>query len=84
MNGGDDVFTASNGLASLISLTVDGGAGNDAITSGDGNDIINGGRGNDVSLLGGGNDTFVQTSPNEERVGRVQSHPCLQGMLLSL
>src|SRR6185295_13891802 len=27
MNGGDDTFTASNGLAPLISLTVDGGAG---------------------------------------------------------
>src|SRR5262249_35804218 len=25
MNGGDDIFTGSNGLASLISLTVDGG-----------------------------------------------------------
>ncbi len=27
MNGGGDVFTAGNGLAPLISLTVDGGAG---------------------------------------------------------
>src|SRR6202142_1776180 len=32
MGGGDDVFTTGNGLAPLISLTVDGGAGNDAIT----------------------------------------------------
>ena len=31
MNGGDDTFTASNGLAPLIELTVDGGAGNDFI-----------------------------------------------------
>ena len=68
MNGGDDTFTAGNGLAPLISLTVDGGAGNDTITGGDGNDvliggdgndIINGGRGNDVALLGAGDDTFV-------------------------
>ena len=29
MNGGDDTFTAGNGLAGLINLTVDGGAGND-------------------------------------------------------
>src|SRR6202022_3096824 len=29
MNGGDDTFVGSNGLAGLISLTVDGGAGND-------------------------------------------------------
>src|SRR6476620_1712162 len=40
MNGGDDVFTAGNGLATLISLTVDGGAGNDSITGGDGNDTL--------------------------------------------
>jgi len=68
MNGGDDVFTAGNGLASLIHLTVDGGAGNDTITGGDGNDtllggdgndLITGGRGSDTALLGTGDDTFV-------------------------
>src|SRR5581483_7129934 len=68
MNGGDDVFTAGNGLASLISLTVDGGDGNDAITGGDGNDrliggagndIITGGRGSDTLLGGDGDDTFI-------------------------
>ncbi|MGY8705440.1 calcium-binding protein [Bradyrhizobium sp. 18BD] len=66
--GGDDVITAGNGLASLISLTLDGGAGNDTITGGDGNDlliggsgndIVNGGRGNDVAQLGSGDDTFI-------------------------
>ena len=35
-NGGDDTFTASNGLASLISITVDGGPGNDTLLGGDG------------------------------------------------
>jgi Ca2+-binding RTX toxin-like protein len=68
MNGGDDTFTASNGLAPLISLTVDGGAGNDNITGGDGNDkliggdgndTITGGRGSDVMIGGAGDDTFV-------------------------
>ena len=68
MNGGDDTFTAGNGLASLINLTVDGGAGNDTITGGDGNDTllggdgndtITGGRGNDILLGGTGDDTFV-------------------------
>ncbi len=68
MNGGDDTFTAGNGLASLISLTVDGGTGNDTITGGDGadpllggdgNDVITGGRGNDNLLGGAGDDTFV-------------------------
>ena len=68
MNGGDDTFTAGNGLASLIALTVDGGAGNDTITGGDGadvlfggdgNDLVTGGRGNDTAQLGAGDDTFV-------------------------
>jgi Ca2+-binding RTX toxin-like protein len=67
-NGGDDTVTAGNGLAPLIHLTVDGGAGNDRITGGDGddrlfggdgNDVINGGRGNDEAFLGAGDDTFV-------------------------
>src|SRR5436305_2939716 len=67
-NGGDDTFTGGNGLAPLIQLTVDGGAGNDTITGGDGNDlllggdgndVITGGRGNDVVLMGAGDDTFV-------------------------
>jgi Ca2+-binding RTX toxin-like protein len=68
MNGGDDTFTAGNGLAPLIQLTVDGGAGNDSITGGDGNDmliggdgndLIVGGRGNDTALMGAGDDTFI-------------------------
>src|SRR5262249_41411465 len=68
MNGGDDTFTGSNGLATLISLTVDGGAGNDTITGGDGNDtlfggdgsdLIVGGRGTDTAFMGAGDDTFV-------------------------
>ena len=66
--GGDDVMTAGNGLGSLISLTLDGGAGNDTITGGDGNDLliggsgndlVSGGRGNDVAQLGSGDDTFI-------------------------
>jgi len=68
MNGGDDVFTAGNGIANLIQLTVDGGTGNDTITGGDGNDtllggdgndLITGGRGSDTARLGTGDDTFV-------------------------
>jgi Ca2+-binding RTX toxin-like protein len=68
MNGGDDTFSASNGLATLIQITVDGDAGNDTITGGDGadrllggdgNDLIVGGRGNDAMLGGTGDDTFV-------------------------
>lgn len=67
-NGGDDTITAGNGLAALIKLTIDGGAGNDTITGGDGadtllggdgNDLIVGGRGNDLAFLGAGDDVFV-------------------------
>jgi len=67
-NGGDDTFTAGNGLATLINITVDGGTGNDTLTGGDGNDtliggdgndVINGGRGNDTAQMGAGDDTFV-------------------------
>ena len=67
-NGGDDIITAGNGLAALILLTIDGGAGNDAITGGDGNDVliggdgndtVIGGRGNDVAQLGTGDDEFI-------------------------
>jgi Ca2+-binding RTX toxin-like protein len=68
MNGGNDTFTAGNGLANLINIAVDGGAGNDTITGGDGNDrlsggdgndLITGGRGNDTVFMGAGDDTFV-------------------------
>jgi Ca2+-binding RTX toxin-like protein len=67
-NGGDDTIAAGNGLAGLIRLTLDGGAGNDTITGGDGddlliggdgNDIITGGRGSDTAQLGAGDDTFL-------------------------
>jgi len=51
-NGGDDVITVGNGLANLIKLTIDGGAGNDTITGGDGDDTLIGGDGNDV-ITGG-------------------------------
>jgi Ca2+-binding RTX toxin-like protein len=66
--GGNDIITATNGLSTLIQLTIDGGAGNDSITGsdgadlllgGDGNDVIRGGIGSDTAQLGSGDDTFV-------------------------
>ena len=66
--GGNDSVTAAGLPASVVGLSVDGGAGNDTITGGDGNDVliggdgddlIDGGRGNDVAFMGAGNDTFV-------------------------
>jgi Ca2+-binding RTX toxin-like protein len=65
--GGDDQVTAANGLARLIAITVDGGAGNDTIfgsdaadvlLGGDGNDFIDGNGGDDVAFMGAGDDVF--------------------------
>src|SRR5262249_20315927 len=67
MNGGDDTFFATGNLSPLISLIVDGGAGNDTILGGNGNDLLFGGDGNDFidgnqgadsAFLGAGDDTF--------------------------
>jgi Ca2+-binding RTX toxin-like protein len=67
MNGGDDTFSATGNLSPLISITVDGGAGNDTILGGngadtlrggDGNDFIDGNQGNDTAFLGAGDDVF--------------------------
>src|SRR5262249_60408688 len=66
-NGGDDFFSAGNGLANLIHITVDGGAGNDTLLGGDGddvviggarNDFIDGNRGKDTALIGAGGGVF--------------------------
>jgi Ca2+-binding RTX toxin-like protein len=65
-NGGDDQFSAG-AVGSLISITVNGGAGNDSLLGGtgadtlngdDGNDFVDGNGGADVSALGAGDDTF--------------------------
>jgi Ca2+-binding RTX toxin-like protein len=65
---GNDTLNARLGLAALTQLTLDGGAGNDAINGGDGNDTLLGGsgndaidgnRGNDTGLLGAGDDSFT-------------------------
>lgn len=67
MNGGDDRFSATGNLAALISVTVDGGAGNDTILGTNGvdtlsggadNDFIDGQQGNDRAFLGTGDDVF--------------------------
>jgi Ca2+-binding RTX toxin-like protein len=64
---GNDTISGAVGLAALIKLGIDGGAGDDTINGGDGgetllggdgDDVIDGNRGDDVGLLGAGNDTF--------------------------
>ena len=68
LGNGDDQFTEQPAVLADKTLTVDGGNGNDTITTGDGNDMIFGGngddsvdagRGNDTVFLGNGNDFFV-------------------------
>ena len=65
---GNDTLNGTIGLAALTQLTLDGGAGNDAINGGDGNDSLRGGtendaidgnRGDDTGLLGAGDDSFT-------------------------
>jgi Ca2+-binding RTX toxin-like protein len=67
MGGGDDSFSAAGNLAALISVTVDGGAGNDTILGsncrdlligGSGDDFIDGQQGDDTTLMGAGDDVF--------------------------
>jgi Ca2+-binding RTX toxin-like protein len=66
--GGDDAISAAALAAQAITLSLDGGAGNDTIagaqgvevaSGGDGNDSIDGNGGNDVAVLGTGDDSFV-------------------------
>jgi Ca2+-binding RTX toxin-like protein len=66
-NGGDDTFSATGNLATLITITVDGGAGNDTLSGsngidvllgGTGNDFVDGQQGNDRALLGSEDDVF--------------------------
>ena len=66
--GGDDTISAAALAAQAITLSVDGGAGDDTIAGGagaetllggDGNDTIDGNGGNDTANLGAGDDTFV-------------------------
>jgi Ca2+-binding RTX toxin-like protein len=47
-NGGDDSFSASGNLATLIDITADGGADNDTLLGSDGIDLLLGGEGDDV------------------------------------
>ena len=51
---GDDVVTGTIGLAGLVALELNGGAGNDTLTGGDSADLLRGGPGNDT-LIGDNN-----------------------------
>ncbi|MEM8680515.1 MAG: calcium-binding protein, partial [Planctomycetota bacterium] len=60
--GGDDVLIAASGLASLISLDLDGGEGHDLLIGAEGDDTLRGGPGNDTLIPGQGQDTSLGES----------------------
>jgi Ca2+-binding RTX toxin-like protein len=55
---GDDVVDASGLAATSALLTIDGGAGDDALIGGAGDDVLSGGDDDDVLIGGPGNDTI--------------------------
>jgi Ca2+-binding RTX toxin-like protein len=66
--GGNDRLDASQLAAGAVTLTLDGGSGDDALAGGagadmlvggDGNDTIDGNQGADVALMGTGDDKFI-------------------------
>lgn len=61
---GDDVFTVDGGK----DTTVDGGAGNDVITTSSGDDSITGGAGDDTIDSGAGNDSIYGGAGNDEAI----------------
>lgn len=56
--GGDDALVASGLSAGAVTLTEDGGLGNDVLTGSDGDDVLLGGPGDDVLIGGPGLDTL--------------------------
>ena len=82
-NGGDDSFSAT-GMAALIKITVDGGAGNDTLLGSNGIDILLGGvgndfadgqQGNDVAFLGAGDDDFQWDPATAATSSRARTAP---------
>ncbi|MCC6453595.1 MAG: hypothetical protein IT328_01495 [Caldilineaceae bacterium] len=56
-NAGDETVTGTTGLSGVITMTLNGGDGNDTITGGDGPDTLNGDGGNDTLTGFRGSDT---------------------------
>jgi Ca2+-binding RTX toxin-like protein len=65
--GGNDQISIADNV--YFPALIDGGRGNDTISSGVGNDVINGGRGNDSILGNLGDDTIVGGKGNDHLDG---------------
>ncbi|MCC1491320.1 calcium-binding protein [Cognatishimia sp. F0-27] len=68
--GGNDTVTASDDLAALIALEMNGGDGDDSLTGGDGDDTINGDTGADTLTGGTGNDAITGGTGDDSGVGQ--------------
>lgn len=68
--GGDDTFTADAGIASVLALDVDGGAGNDTLAGAEGDDTLAGGSGNDTITPLGGSDLADGGEGDDQLFGR--------------
>lgn len=55
--GGNDTLVTDPGVT--LPMTIDGGSGDDAITTGDGADVVSGGDGNDTLNGAGGGDRLI-------------------------
>ena len=78
MLGGDDTLTVDAAMPATIPFVVDGGDGNDTITTGPAADTVSGGLGNDIIVTGAGidiisggdgNDTITGGPGNETQFG---------------
>jgi hypothetical protein len=63
--GGNDQITASLGLATLTTLMLDGGDGDDILTGGDGGDVLIGSDGNDTIIPKQGGDQVFGGTGND-------------------
>ena len=66
-NGGDDVIEVAPNVT--VNIVVEGGDGDDTITTGAGNDRIDGGAGNDVISSGAGRDDIFGNSGDDVIIG---------------
>lgn len=66
--GGNDTITGSAGLAGLITLELNGGAGRDVLKGGDGWDLLTGGAGGDTFVFGRGVDTITDFQNGHDKI----------------